>query len=801
MRFPHFRALVRAAGLLIFLTFLTSAHAQSLVNHTDPWRYRKGTSAPQADWKMATETQLDASWLTGKGGFGFADNSPEVSLCQTILSDMDGNYSTVAMRRTFQVTTAPDSTLHLVLTMDWDDGFIAWLDGIYIASENSPGAPAEPAFSAVATASHESSHGNKSPQPAVEYDLGPVGTRLTPGSHILAIVGMNSSKSGSSDFGQVADLTLKATLTNCVTGAISADTRLEGTNSICGSITILSGATVTIAPSARIELADGANITVADGGRLMAEGNPTNRILFTRTDGGQRWGGIVVNGSVGSPETRITYADVEFNGATAIHSSSGTVYLDHLNFLTTEHQYVSLDSSSFIVSDCYFPAGSSEFEPGHGNAGIKQGGHGIFSRNFFGGTIGYSDIIDFTGNHRPGPIVHFINNVFMGGQDDGLDLDGTDAWVESNIFLHIHRNGDTPDSSSAVSGGNFGAEVSAVTIIGNLFFDCDNAATAKQGNFFTLLNNTIVHMTKIGGIDGASGAVVVRDTTPSPTTFARGMYLENNIITDVDQLVRNYDATQTSVTFSNNLISLPWTGPGASNVVAQPNFVRLPTVPDTQFTNWVDAQQLWNWLKLQPGSPGAGSGWEGTDQGGYTPASVLVSAQVTRTNETSARIDVGYVRTGSDIPVSGWPEGTGYTHYKWRLDTNAWSDPVTVGTPIELSNLPVGSHYVEVSGERDSGLFQDDPLFGVDAIVTRSATWQVGGTEKDIEITGVAREAGKTTLDLFLSIGSYTLQYKSSLNDNTWSNLQDLSASSSGVQTVTDVTSAEQRFYRVVSKP
>src|SRR5216117_628387 len=135
------------------------------------------------------------------------------------------------------------------------------------------------------------------------------------------------------------------------------------------------------------------------------------------------------------------------------------------------------------------------------------------------------DILDEV-NNRPGPIVHFIENVLSGGDDDGLDLDGTDAWVEGNIFMHVHRNGNTPDSSSGVSGGNDSGNTSEITIIGNLFFDCDNAVTAKQGNFYTLINNTIVHTTRTGGIDGASGVVCIRDTTPSLTTFGLGCYLE-----------------------------------------------------------------------------------------------------------------------------------------------------------------------------------------------------------------------------------------------------------------------------------
>ena len=57
--------------------------------------------------------------------------------------------------------------------------------------------------------------------------------------------------------------------------------------------------------------------------------------------------------------------------------------------------------------------------------------------------------------------------------------------------MHVHRNG-SPDSASAVSGGSSGSDISHITIVGNLFYDVDQAATAKQGNFYTFLNNTVV---------------------------------------------------------------------------------------------------------------------------------------------------------------------------------------------------------------------------------------------------------------------------------------------------------------------
>jgi hypothetical protein len=82
-----------------------------LVNHGDSWRYHKGNTAAQADWKTTTDAGLDAAWLSGNGGFGYADNSPEVALVQTPLSDMQNNYTTVFMRRTFQVSSEVDPAI------------------------------------------------------------------------------------------------------------------------------------------------------------------------------------------------------------------------------------------------------------------------------------------------------------------------------------------------------------------------------------------------------------------------------------------------------------------------------------------------------------------------------------------------------------------------------------------------------------------------------------------------------------------------------------------------------------------
>ena len=492
------------------------------------------------------------------------------------------------------------------------------------------------------------------------------------------------------------------------------------------TLTVADGGTLTIQPGTSVFIGANVNLVVANGGRIIAEGSESAPIYVGRAPGATAsWGGITINGSAASPETRITHAYIEGNGTTCLHATAGTVFLDHIVFGSADHPYLSLDASSWVVSHCFFPTPTAAFEPVHGTGGIKQGGHGFFLRNFVGAPTGYNDVVDFTGGNRPNqPVAHFLGNVFEGSGDDGLDLDGTDAWVEGNIFLHIHRNG-APDSSAAVSGGNTGNDTSEVTLINNLFYDCDNVVTAKQGNFFTLLNNTMVRTTKEGGVDFASGIVNVRDTTPDVTTPGKGFYLEGNLITDAESLVRN-PLDGVPVTFVGNLLPLPWNGLGGNNRTAEADLVHLPTLAETRFTNWQSAQVLWNWLVPSAASPARGTGVGGRNLGA-SPALGVVVAGAPRgaTSVREAVLTVGPSRTGNGIPESGFPQGSGYVAYRWRLDGGAWSAERPISEAIRISGLSAGSHEVEVSGKRDTGVYQDDPLLGDLATLSSSGVWTV----------------------------------------------------------------------------
>lgn len=509
---------------------------------------------------------------------------------------------------------------------------------------------------------------------------------------------------------------------------------------LTGSLTIPDKRTLTIQPGVTVYLASGVNITVADGGCILAEGTEAKGIRFTRPAGSSAsWGGITINGAGDSPETRMAYISFEGNGSTCVQVTGGTLFLDHATFVTTTHQYVSLKGASFVISDCHFPTPTASVELVKGSGGIKAGGRGILRHCFLGKTKGHNDALGFSGGQRDQdqPILQVCNNVFIGSDDDLMDIDGTDVWVEGNIFLHVHRNG-SPDSSAAVSAGSSSGRTAEVTILGNLMFDCDNAATAKEGNFYTLINNTIVHTTKKGGEDAASGVVCVRDTTPSLSAFGKGFYLEGNIIVDAEQLVRSYDAKQTTVTFNNNILPIPWDGPGSGNTTLDPMLKHIPDVSEARFTSWEDAQVMRDWFSLQDGSPARGTGPNGADKGGVIPLGVSISGEpAPKTSRTVATLLVGVNRTGSGIPTAGFPLGSGFTHYQWRLDDKSWSAETPIDTPITLTALAQGSHHVDVIGKNDAGWYQNDPLLGTDAVVTTSRTWTVDSSYKRLVISEV----------------------------------------------------------------
>ncbi|MBL7827949.1 MAG: lamin tail domain-containing protein [Saprospiraceae bacterium] len=106
-------------------------HWETAVYESNIWHYRLGTAAPPSDWKQPVFNP--AGWSTGPGGFGYGDGDDA-----TIVPN-----GTVAVyyRYSFDLSD-PSIVAGVILSMDYDDGFVAYLNGVEIArSGNIPGTP------------------------------------------------------------------------------------------------------------------------------------------------------------------------------------------------------------------------------------------------------------------------------------------------------------------------------------------------------------------------------------------------------------------------------------------------------------------------------------------------------------------------------------------------------------------------------------------------------------------------------------------------------------------------------------
>ena len=134
----------------------------------------------------------DSTWMSGATGVGYDRVSTYDSHISLDLDDtMDGENTSAYLRLEFNLD---DASVYDVmrLKMKYDDGFIAYLNGVPIAQENAPG---NPVWNSVATARHTDGEAVN----FVTFEVnGQVGN-LVDGTNVLAVHGLNDGI-GSSDF-------------------------------------------------------------------------------------------------------------------------------------------------------------------------------------------------------------------------------------------------------------------------------------------------------------------------------------------------------------------------------------------------------------------------------------------------------------------------------------------------------------------------------------------------------------------------------------------------------------------------
>tara|TARA_B110001469_G_C9648945_1_gene330158 strand:- start:6504 stop:9107 length:2604 start_codon:yes stop_codon:yes gene_type:complete len=184
MRYSYLVCLV-----LPLFSFAQIDHWESVVLPGDDWDYLVPTAQPATDWNQSGFDS--SSWSTGPSGFGYGDEDDATVISPTL---------SVYIRKTFEITDAT-AVEYLVLDIDYDDGFVAYLNGQEIARNLVSGDV--PTFDQASDGLHEASLPNNYAPDRFEIDL----TLLTTGTNTLAVQVHNESI-GSSDLSALPVLSL-----------------------------------------------------------------------------------------------------------------------------------------------------------------------------------------------------------------------------------------------------------------------------------------------------------------------------------------------------------------------------------------------------------------------------------------------------------------------------------------------------------------------------------------------------------------------------------------------------------------
>ncbi|GAB5521860.1 MAG: hypothetical protein RhofKO_41110 [Rhodothermales bacterium] len=163
-----------------------SAVWETVVREGDVWHYR--TAQPVSHW---ITDRYDAShWDEGPSGFGYADGDD-----QTVIQPLTALFT----RTTFAVADTA-AVLDLILHVDYDDAFVAYLNGTEIARNNIGTVGDRPRSTDVASGNREAGTANL-------YSGADWKALLKPGENVLAVQGHNVSAT-SSDFSLIPSLSL-----------------------------------------------------------------------------------------------------------------------------------------------------------------------------------------------------------------------------------------------------------------------------------------------------------------------------------------------------------------------------------------------------------------------------------------------------------------------------------------------------------------------------------------------------------------------------------------------------------------
>ena len=255
--------------------------SRTLVNQGDLYKYQIPNSEPNANW-----THLDfndTNWDSGISGFGYADDDDA-----TIIPN---GTSSIYLRKNFNLNSVED-IISLILDIDYDDAFVAYINGIEVARANINGVP--PPYNASTNQDHEAQmYNGGTPDRFLVSDFSSI---LVEGTNVLAIQAHNVSPNSS-------DFTVIPFLSAIYSSANSSGTDPPEILNLIDNNTFHTNFKISTT-SETLTLSDNSG-TILD--QLLAEGLPPNTSI-----GISNFSNTIVSYTVTTPDAQNT--DEEFTG-------------------------------------------------------------------------------------------------------------------------------------------------------------------------------------------------------------------------------------------------------------------------------------------------------------------------------------------------------------------------------------------------------------------------------------------------------------------------------------------------------
>jgi hypothetical protein len=175
-------------GFILCLRFVGNSqvdHYETIVYDTSSWRYIVPTASTSMNW---IQPSFNASaWSFGNGGFGFADGDDNTTIPTSSIS--------VFVRKEFSISDL-SVIKKVILNMDYDDAFVAYVNGIEIA-RNGITSTGQPVYNQFGEISHEAKlYQNQYPDQFL-FDILDFPATLVQGNNVLCVEVHNQTATSS----------------------------------------------------------------------------------------------------------------------------------------------------------------------------------------------------------------------------------------------------------------------------------------------------------------------------------------------------------------------------------------------------------------------------------------------------------------------------------------------------------------------------------------------------------------------------------------------------------------------------